>query len=884
MSDIHGTKRARSDDEDDEGYEPKLQHGDDNKARAPPRAEPPRFDRGFSKEMVELARNVCTDILKLGDSPARTLPDLSNLSNVIANEFETADLFRTSTLKFLEAMIVEQPHRLFYTSSLLQVCNAKNPKIGVYVVEYFHQSCQSVLDSLKAGLSQEDEKETEDVRFGSSECGPWDRLKLYLRLFASLVPILEEDSVIQLFKQFLSTAISLQEHYGDKRCPLAEMIYFNVLISIPYLTAFQSNDDLKAKCNSLIELAETFKIAEVGPEPALEPFSKFEDLDIPFEPKLTIKLILPALKSIQADNWKVAMFPDLEYLLRQSEGSSTRHAVPQLNIPSLESLLDLASLAKAPGNIDMLWRFPRRVQEYFPSVGFDLVPPAHTYESLLLRDIIQDMIQNLEFNRKTCTFQLRKLLTNLNAESFALPNSAVEKLSLIHELNQGLDIRAKLEEADEQMADADTNELKQLCAAVEDEWKRGFKSTWKIETIMTDALLDLMLQLPTSPNPCIYYQVLLMDYCNNDIYAIKGSSGFNRTTIAKVIGSAIRHLYNNAVTLDFELRMRYIDWLLIQLSNFGYEWQWGEWVEDAIANNDSIFHPQNYVVGNVIAKELRVSTLDTVKRTLPEEMYKFLDLRILTSEQQDEFDSRFFGELRMSETDENGAPVDLLGRFLFNHAEHAHQSLCYSIYENLQGSGSVEDFDALIAQLKEEIANDETVENAERYVITLLGQSVCIIGSRSLTVIDGALDIFAAKLHRALGQTVDSEMDGENETASEPVSEEDQQIRRGWLVESVLRLWNHEPRIAYLILEKMYQHGFLVKNDIVDSLFSNLIIVRQTHAVELMDRLMDEETYKVFTEKLSLKAEAANDKWEKHMLQQLLKCTIRKFPAYQADE
>ena len=82
------------------------------------------------------------------------------------------------------------------------------------MIEYLHSKMQTMLDSQEGSV--------------------FNDIKNILKFLSTLTPIIEDNGIIQIFKQFLNFAIELQEQ-TEVRNGLAQEIYYNVLIAIPYL-------------------------------------------------------------------------------------------------------------------------------------------------------------------------------------------------------------------------------------------------------------------------------------------------------------------------------------------------------------------------------------------------------------------------------------------------------------------------------------------------------------------------------------------------------------------------------------------------------------------------------------------------------------------------
>ena len=106
-------------------------------------------------------------------------------------------------------------------------------------------------------------------------------------------------------------------------------------------------------------------------------------------------------------------------------------------------------------------------------------------------------------------------------------------------------------------------------------------STWKIEDVAVESILTMIFQLPAPLEVEMYYYAVLISCCRE-----------STESIAPVFGRAIRFLYNHLESLDYELKLRFLDWMSIQLSNFEFSWKWDEWVDDSKKYKDLKYHPK----------------------------------------------------------------------------------------------------------------------------------------------------------------------------------------------------------------------------------------------------------------------------------------------------
>ncbi|VEU21699.1 DEKNAAC102275 [Brettanomyces naardenensis] len=870
MSELGNRKRGFED--SDTEYEPtsaagasasgeRFSSGGEGRFKRPRRPQLPRE--------LEVLKDVCQAISQLGDPSDRLEADWKSLSKTIADEFSNDD-FQENFLEHIYAVATEQPHKVFAVSGLVQSCNARNPAIGAAIVDHLQRKAQEILDGLDGEDSYDDD-----------EPGVFTRLKLVTRLLAVLSPILVSvDPVLEVFRALIQSAVRLQAE-TDSRSSVAELVYYSFTLSIPYiLTVDRDDDDLKNKCEELFSEAEKFEIrASEYPSDLFQHFRASNKDLLPNEPTQLVSLVGPAVKKLD-----LGIFSEVQERINnvveelrkekddgdeemkteedEEKDSGVLHELNSLTVPPPESFESV----KVSGTVDSLWVYPRYILEIFQkrNSSFSTVPPVDSYESLIIRDLIQDLVQSTEFNRITVSRQLLALIHYVNDKLFAKPNSSEDKLTIVNDMRNGVDLINDLDNNPDIPA---TMRETMLASAkkIQLEFDEGYKSTWKMEQTITESVLDLMFHLPISTLPAVYYQTLLADTCGRDWTLMrKSDESSEKVTFAKTIGAALRFFYKNSRTLDFSIKARYVCWMLVQISNFNFDWQWSEWVGDASKLSQSVYHPTIFLLHNIIAKEVRVSTPKLIRKTLPDELKKYTDLSLMSGDEIVDYDSQLFGvELAKSSQKANSETIaaelndsssqddlgnaeifHLLDQYLFNNQEHRYHDVCHSIYTNMQEGESMQSFNDLVAELKEQIlGNPGSVEDVEKYIVTLIVQSVCIIGSRSLSVIEGgALELCGDRIREVLGiPTLGEEEAIENDQFSEITNTAE---RQKWLIEAVLRLWNNEPRVGFLILEKMRNKRLVKSSQIIASLFEfadHLLVITEIYADELLDRLLFEE-------------------------------------------
>lgn len=780
-------KRSRDDYDDD--YDSKKQHVD---------------------ATTELIANVCKDIRRIGENNnlASQVDDISYISNPIVAEFEKIDTLRTAILNTLYAVVVEQPQKTTSLSVLVLLCNAKNFLVLKYVLEFFHSKAQQLLDEVRDPGSVE--------RDHSEDAGLFNNIKAILKFLAALAPIIDNYLVVTVFRQFLTLAVDLQKA-SERRSGTAEQLFYNVLVAAPYLLCNDVSDEMVAHLNDLVELAGTFETADAESTVSiLQPFdSRLSNFagKLPYEPRKIVNLILPSLVALQGEDksWsklKGKLFLNFREFVDPIVGASlsantisseyVKHPLPQLSLPSIEAL----QAYQPKGLIDSLWHKSTRLlfQVYNTSADFETVPAITSYFGLFFKDLSFDILTNLSFNQKEASIQLSILDLFFARDLFAPPGSSIDQLSLIHADNVSGENSPPL-------------------------------STWKIEDVAVESILTMIFQLPDSFHNQIYYYTVLISCCRE-----------SPESIAPVFGRAIRYFYNNLETLDYELKVRFLDWMTIQISNFEFSWKWDEWVADSVRFRTLKYHPKKNFIKNLIAKEIRLSnktrikdsfvtmqaTEDDAKVVYLDEFHQYLNLSLFPEETKYviAYDSGLYGNNdEVTETisklvhlkkDSQNDPLSISPQeeliYNFSNPQLPLNDASNKVYDFVTANWqSNESFTVLYNEILEAIKATDVP--ADRFLINMVFQTYAYIGSRSIYSIVSILSRDVVKLRFLSGiELTDADyQDGPNEAKfpSLGLDESGLQERQKWIIDAIFRIWIHQPQVSFLILEYLIEFGIL---------------------------------------------------------------------------
>jgi len=134
-----------------------------------------------------------------------------------------------------------------------------------------------------------------------------------------------------------------------------------------------------------------------------------------------------------------------------------------------------------------------------------------------------------------------------------------------------------------------------------------------------DTIFTILLRLPETKEQEVYYASLLTEVTK-----------LAPQDIAPTLGRAIRWIYDHIDDLKGEINMRFTTWFALHLSNFGFTYKWDEWldsltIEELICRKGDLElengAPKKVFLKETIEKEVRLSYLERIQRTLPEEYF-----------------------------------------------------------------------------------------------------------------------------------------------------------------------------------------------------------------------------------------------------------------------
>ncbi|KAM3162749.1 MIF4G domain-containing protein [Lachancea thermotolerans] len=746
---MSGVKRRRNFDDDD-GYR-------DFRPRMPKRQRVP--------PVVQLCKEMMPDIRTLGETVKAFEEDIKFLSEAIVNEFGNEEYFRDALLKTFYAVVVEQPHKQPAIALLVMVVNASNPVAGKSILNHFFSKLQQWCDnSIDDGF-----------QVTSNETGPWNKVKLLLRFLSLLSPMILEDELLSLYKKLFELSVGLNNSEPDKRNPLSEAIYSNTLLDIPYLFFFRrENESLRQKVSELIsevEVQYTMKKTDLS---LVQEYNK----NFPYEPIQWIQAVLPNVKRVLANDMQqlAELFPDYSHLLKGQAGDQGFN--DPLTLPSVDQLKPFSGLDRGLGSVDGMWRVPRysfRVYLANEIGEFETVVPFTTYAGMLFEDIVIDIVESLEFNRKEVAKQVITLDLFFKPGIFTEPGQSIAQLVALHEENPII-------------------------------------TTYKIEDLAIEKILSMIFKLPNVSHPSAYFYTLLVEICQNSPKAI-----------APVFGRAFRFFYHNLDALDFELKLRYLDWFSIQMSNFNFSWKWNEWEGDALKFGETFFNPKVTFMKNLIKKELRLtSNKSDVEDSLTDVFRPFTDSSFVPSQDLYEYYQSFFKGYEISEDQIKDNSL------FFTESSLPFSDLVQQIVNYFHKQPLDRNISELVSILeKMKVDNETIVVDFNRLAVTTLVQVLVFSGNRSISHANKYIGDARTELLEILGKI-----------------EASQEQKERWIVEAIIRYWNCNSQNGYLIADTCKNFDLISSKSILDFSFLD----DKGRNWGLVDATSIESTFRVLSE------------------------------------
>ncbi|CAK7267522.1 Nuclear cap-binding protein subunit 1 [Sporothrix epigloea] len=573
----NGNRKRRYGDDDDHDYR--------NQRR---RQEPPAH--------IRIRRR----LLSLAESPLnRWYDEVVDIARLVSSADDNGPT-RKGFVDLISQLVREQPLKTLFVAALLLVVNALKPEIVLDVL-------QSVAAATERAIAE----------------GRWREVKLQLRLIACLQTCLDGEGVFPLLDTLFARAVDLQTASSDD--VIGTELVKIILLTIPYVMVAvaslpaEENEQWRQRAAELMEKTDVIASEPHALQSLMDPYhhgietgrmaktingdgqnsqngidamdDTMEDADEnvvdndngPPPAASLIALLQKQLQSEAAKGWPLACLPrigrlplDENNLPENLDGVATKHALPDIAVPEIVVAGPRTLFPEVYFSVYGAWvdeEEASATSTLSPQAAAFLphsVPPLSDVASSLVRDILLDTVNGLDFNRNATARFL------IDIDCYFADNTFVKRATPYDRLR---DIEPG-------------------------------KSTWKPEDVAVDTVFAQLFQLPQPEHKLVYYHAVLAETCK-----------IAPAAIAPSLGRAIRFLYRNSPRMDLELVGRFIDWFAHHLSNFGFTWKWAEWVDDVDLPN---LHPHKAFILGAIDKEIRLSFAQRIKNTLPDPYRKLI--------------------------------------------------------------------------------------------------------------------------------------------------------------------------------------------------------------------------------------------------------------------
>lgn len=344
--------------------------------------------------------------------------------------------------------------------------------------------------------------------------GEWREVKLLVRFLSCLQGLFEGEGVFPLLEELFARAVDLQTASSEDSLGL-ELVKV-ILLAIPYVMS-SSASDFESQAANLLEKTDVIASTPHALVALVDPFAFDEDK--PEAVHTFIGLLQRQLQDEASRNWELKCLPR-PWKFQQGGGDETvsLDSSPRLSFPEIS----VPSPVKAGPRVIL----PEIYLSVYAGQEIETVPPPSDITSTLLRDILSDTINVLDFNRVAAA----KFLIDIDC--YCAPGIFVKRATPFDKLRDIPEGR----------------------------------TTWKPEDVAVDAVFSQLFQLPVPEHKFVYYHSVLTECCK-----------IAPAAIAPSLGRAIRFLYRNTEKMDLDLTHRFVDWFAHHLSNFGFTWKWTEW-------------------------------------------------------------------------------------------------------------------------------------------------------------------------------------------------------------------------------------------------------------------------------------------------------------------
>ncbi|KKK19342.1 cap binding protein [Aspergillus rambellii] len=488
------------------------------------------YDRRQRRRYEEpLVVKVRRQLLTIAESAARRAEDDAlSIAKSVTENYEDEEL-KGTYIDIVLDLILEQPLKIPFIATTVLVANTLKSEVAADVLKKCGECFQKHVNA-----------------------GAWREVKLLLRFLGCLQCIFEGEGVFVVLEELFARAVDLQTASSEDLLGL-ELVKA-ILFTIPYIMASPAKG-LESQAAALLEKTDIIASTPHALVDLVNPFGP--DTEKPTSVHSVISLIQTQLQAESAQGWELACLPRPWNHVQDGDEEPKRledgpkHAFPEITIPN-------------PVHNGTRAIFPEVYFSVYANQEIETVPPTSDIASSLMRDVLVDTINIMDFNRIAAAKYL------IDADCYFTPKTFVKRATPF-------------------------DRLRDLA---------GDHPTWKPEDVAVDAVFSQLFQLPSPEHKLVYYHSVLTECCK-----------IAPAAIAPSLGRAIRFLYGSLDTIDLDLSHRFLDWFTHHLSNFGFTWKWSEWVEDLEL---PAIHPRMAFITGALDKEIRLSFAQRIRGTLPD--------------------------------------------------------------------------------------------------------------------------------------------------------------------------------------------------------------------------------------------------------------------------
>ncbi|KAG5437801.1 hypothetical protein PCANB_000515 [Pneumocystis canis] len=459
--------------------------------------------------------------------------NIESVAQILIIDF-TDETLHNGILSTFRDYITELPMKIPFLATVVSLASTKEASIGKCTVEYMATAAQAFIDS-----------------------GEWRKFKLVLRFLVYATSMIDGDGIMHvlngLSQRIFDIYMTISEKSDFSNNSYADELTYIFLITVPYVIA-RSMENISI-------LKTLFSYVD-----RIEPYMKYRSIDISLlQPFIEVESsndseILENLwnqvQYIKNDNSNINIFVRPWAKFEIQLANTPKFALPSIVIP--ETFRDVGKCY-----------FPGPVFHIFINQSVETVPSPKTIACSVIRDVIRDIIDIMEFNRK----EAARFLADLSY--YFAPNLFVSQTS--------------------------SDEINNETAAL---------TEWKSDDIVLETIFERLFQLPKPSQHSIYYHSLLIELCR-----------LVPKRFAPSLGYAIRYIYQVLPRLNAEISFRFWSWFSHHLSNFNFNWKWDQWT--SYLELDSM-HPNKVFIRETIEKEIRLSYYSKIKDSLPKDYHILL--------------------------------------------------------------------------------------------------------------------------------------------------------------------------------------------------------------------------------------------------------------------